>query len=675
MPGELPPPPPVTLFGRDDLIEEIVRRVENLTSMALIGAEGIGKSSIALAALHDDRVKHHFGENRRFIHCDEFLPTRNQFLRRLSKAIGSEIENPDNLASLRQPLSSKETLIVLDNAESILDPEGPSAQDIYTDVGELARSSNICLLITSRISTIPPDCETFDIPILSMEAVRDAFHRIYKQGGRSSSIDDILSQLEFHPLSIILLATVAQQNRWSAKRLVTEWAERRTAVLDAKHSGSLAGTIELSLASPMFQELGPDAREFLEVVAFFPQGVNEENIHWQYPTIPGAPKMLDKFCVLSLTHRNDGFVTMLAPLRDHLRPKEPASSLLLGTAKECYFARLSGDIRPGNPGIEEARWIASEDVNVEHLLDVFTTIDGNSEIVWDACFRFMAQLYWHKPRPVTLGPKIEALPDDHPSKPQCLWALSWLFKSSGNQAECKRLLDWALKLWRERGDGLWVAHTLSDLSDTNQRMGFYQEGMQQAEEASGVFGRLGYPVHQAYCLTSLAWLLLRKEQLDAAEESAFHAIDLLPEEGEQIKVYTCHRVLGYIYQSKGKTEKATRQFEIALGIASSLNRAEGLFWAHSDLAKMFTEKDRFSDAQTHLEHSKSFASNNAYLLAYASTQQAGLWYKQDMFGEARSEALAALDVFEKLGSMRDAEFNKRLLQLIDARWPGQLAHS
>ena len=674
MPGELPPPPPGFFFGRDGLIEEIVHLAGSLTSIALIGAGGIGKTTIALAALHEGRIKERFGENRRFIRCDEFLPTHNQFLSRLSKVIGAGVENPENLASLRQFISSKEMLIILDNAESILDPEGPSAQEIYADVDELARSSNICLFITSRISTIPPDCETFNIPILSLEAARDTFHRIYKRGGRSSSIDGVLEQLEFHPLSITLLATIAQQNKWSTDRLVAEWSRQRTAVLNPKHSRSLAATIELSLASPMFQELGPDAREFLKVVAFFPQGVNEENVHWQYPTIPDASRILDEFCVLSLTYRNDGFVTMLAPLRDHLRPQDPTLSPLLSTTRECYFTRLSGDIQPGRPGFEEARWITSEDINVEHLLDVFTTINGTSTEVWDACSRFMAQLYWHKLRLVTLGPKIEALPDDHPSKARCMFYLSGLCDSVGNWMEQKRLLNCALTLWKGQGDDLNAARTLTYLSDANRGMGLYEEGIEQAEEASQVFERLGDTVRQAECLVSLAGLLQQKEQLDAAEETALRAIDLLPEKGEQIIAHKCHYTLGGIYRSKGETEKAVHHYEIALGIASALNDTDLLFWVHHDLAVLFTKKSRFNDAQIHVEDTKTFASKNTYLLSGVSVLQAELWYKQDMLREARSEALAALDVLEKVGS-ESAKSVRRLLQNIDARLAGQPGHS
>ena len=135
----------------------------------------------------------------------------------------------------------------------------------------------------------------------------------------------------------------------------------------------LAPTIELSLVSPTFRELGLEARDLLGVVTFFPQGINEENIDWLFPTISDRTSIFDKLCNLSLTHRSAGFVTMLTPLRGYLCPKDPMLSPLLHATKERYFSRLSVNLNPNKLDFGETRWITSEDVNV-----VLTNVDANS---------------------------------------------------------------------------------------------------------------------------------------------------------------------------------------------------------------------------------------------------------------------------------------------------------
>ena len=436
-------------------------------------------------------------------------------------------------------------------AESILDSQGTDTQEIYTMVEELSQFSNICLCITSRISTIPPDCKRLDIPTLSMGAACHTFYHIHDSDERTNLVDSILEQLEFHPLSITLLATVVHHNKWDINRLAREWEERRTGVLRVQYNKSLADTIGLSLASPMFQKLGPDARDLLGVIAFYPRRVDENNVDRLLPDISNRTNALDTSCVLSLTYRSNGFITMLAPLRNHLYPKDPMSSPLLCTTKKRCFSRLSVQLNPNNSGFEETQWFMSEDVNIEHLLDVFTSVDANSVGVWDACRNFMEHLYWYKPRPIVLRAKIEGLPDDHPSKPQCLFGLSRLLDQAGNYVESKQHLVHALEIWRERGRRHWVARASESLAITNRRLGLYKEGVPYAKEALEIWEQLDNEVAQSQCLCILAGLLHRDDQLGPAEEAASQSIDLLQDKDQQHKICQSHRALGEIHHSKG----------------------------------------------------------------------------------------------------------------------------
>jgi tetratricopeptide (TPR) repeat protein len=662
--GESPPPRPRACFGRDELIEKIVGLAGNLTPIALIGAGGIGKTSIALTILHDNRIKQRFGENRRFIRCDQFPASRAHLLSRLSEVVGAGVKNPGDLAPLRPFLSSKEMLIILDNAESILDPRATGAREAYTVVGELSQFEKICLCITSRITTVPRHCKCLVVPTLSMEAACNLFYNIYNDRGQSGVVGDLVRRLDFHALSIELLATAASHNMWDYDRLAREWDARRTQVLRTEYNESLAATIELSLASPTFRELGPDARDLLGVVAFFPHGIDENNPDWFFPAISDRKNIFDKFCVLSLTYRSGGFITMLAPLRDYLRPKDPTLSPLLRATTEGYLGRLSVHVNPGEPGYEEARWIISEDANVEHLLDIFTSIDPNSDDIWDACTNFMRHLYWHKPRLVMLGPKLEGLPDSHPSKPECLFQLSGLLGLVGNDVECKRLLVHTLKLWREQENDIEVARTLGLLADTNERLSLPEESISQAKESLGIFERLNNASDQAQSLQQLASLLRDHNQLDAAEAAASRSIDLLPD-SDQFQICQGHRVLGSIYRSKGETEKAINHFETAFGIASSFNWHDEQFWIHYALAGLFHDQSKFDDAQAHIDRAKPHAVNDGYKVGRVMELQALIWYQQGRLEEAKSETLRAVDVYGKLGAVKNLEDCRELLQEIE----------
>ena len=353
---------------------------------------------------------------------------------------------------------------------------------------------------------------------------------------------------------------------------------------------------------------------------------------------------------------------MLAPLRDYLSPKDPKTSPLLCMTKELYFARVSVCLNPNKPDFGESRWIASEDVNVEYLLGVFSSIDANSDDVWKACASFMRHLYWHKIRLTVLRPRIEGLPDDHPSKPDCLFELSQLFDSVGNYVECRKLLSHVLKLQREQGNDHRVARTLRHLSETNRQMGLHEEGIRQAKEASGIYERLGDTTAQARCLRDLGWLLCEVKQLDAVEEAVSHAIELLAEKDQQYLVCGSHRVLGDVYRSKGDREKAVHHFEVALEIASSFDWLHELLQVQFSLTQLFLDEHKFEDAQAHVERAKLHAVDHAYYLGCAMVLQARVWYKQRRLEEARSEALRAVDVFEKLGAAKKMEDCRKLLR-------------
>ena len=167
------------------------------------------------------------------------------------------------------------------------------------------------------------------------------------------------------------------------------------------------------------------------------------------------------------------------------------------------------------------------------------------------------------------------------------------------------------------------------------------------------------------CLNDLAWLFYGDKQLDATENTASRAINLIPEKGNEYFFCQLHRLLGLVHRAKGDNEKAIHYFQTALKIASPLNVNDELFWNHYNLAGLFRDEDKFDDANSHIQQAKSLVVHETYRLGRGMEMQALIWYRQRRLEEAKSEALQALQAYEKLGVAEDVEHCRDLLQNIE----------
>ncbi|KAF9789157.1 P-loop containing nucleoside triphosphate hydrolase protein [Thelephora terrestris] len=310
------PQPPGYLYGRDNTLKDLLNLTERLAPVMLVGAGGTGKTAIALTLLCDYQIMNRFGNHRYFLRCDNLENSLDGFLGRLSEAIG--VPKPADLAQLRSHLEVSPYMLVLDGVDSILDPRASGAAEIATAMEELGQCPRVCLLATSRIDAKIPGFRRKEVSTLSLGAARNIFHDCCSLE-RSVGIDTIIAELDFHPLSIVLLASAVSENLWDEPALLEVWNGGKTCILKASGRESLEDCIESLLHTPTIQRLGATARKTLEAIANYPDGVKETRLFTTFPEIGGVDDAVDALCKFSLMYREEGFVKMLSPFRLHFQ--------------------------------------------------------------------------------------------------------------------------------------------------------------------------------------------------------------------------------------------------------------------------------------------------------------------------------------------------------------------
>ena len=307
------PHAPLNVLGRDTLLDELIYFVGRSTSITLYGAGGIGKTAVALTLLHHSEIEVRFGIHRHFVRCDNIENSLDGFLKCISEAIGIP-RHTDSVQLRSYFTNSHPRILVLDGVDSLLDPRTPESTQVSMVIEEFGRCQNVCLLVTSRRDVKIRDFRHMEVPLLTVEASGDTF-RACCSLKKSSSVDALLKELDFHPLSIALLAGAARENDWDERTLLERWNSGKTTILKAPGLQSLEENIESILRTPTIQELGTTAREILEAIATDPNGVPEMQLLTMFPKINGLHDAVNALCNLFLMYRQDGFLKMLSPFR------------------------------------------------------------------------------------------------------------------------------------------------------------------------------------------------------------------------------------------------------------------------------------------------------------------------------------------------------------------------
>ena len=129
------------LVGRQDAVEDLIRRLPRHRCVTLVGAGGIGKTTVALAVAHAVHAAYAHGVC--FVELGELSDAR-RVPAALASALGVAVMPQDPVQGVTAFLRDKNLLVVLDNCEQVIGAVAEMAERLLADAPQ------VHLLATSR---------------------------------------------------------------------------------------------------------------------------------------------------------------------------------------------------------------------------------------------------------------------------------------------------------------------------------------------------------------------------------------------------------------------------------------------------------------------------------------------------------------------------------------------
>ncbi|KAJ6549147.1 P-loop containing nucleoside triphosphate hydrolase protein, partial [Mycena vulgaris] len=334
------PASPQIFYGRESELQEIVSTLkQDFARIAILGTGGMGKTSLAIAALQHSDIAGKFA-NRFFIPCHS-TATRADLIASIASHLGVHV-GPNLARKVVRHLSyGPPTLLILDNFETPWEPTS-SRPGVEEFLSLLTDVPHVALIITMRGAERPSRVKwtrPFLQPLqpLDDEATLKTFLDIADNDYERGTIRELLNLTGNLPLAVSLIANVVVYEGCDATLL--RWRTERTRVLSDGYDkkSSLDISIMLSFTSA---RMTAEAQELLSILSLLPDGLSDADLtqsNLPIENILSAKATLIRTS-LAYTGRNHRLLA-LVPIREHIRAAHPPSPELKFPLRQ-YFHEL-----------------------------------------------------------------------------------------------------------------------------------------------------------------------------------------------------------------------------------------------------------------------------------------------------------------------------------------------
>jgi tetratricopeptide (TPR) repeat protein len=598
-----PLPPRPDLVGRDGEVAALVAAwlATPPQPVAVLGAPGIGKSTICLAALHEPAVAELFGDRRWFIRCDG-ATSAAALLSGLAAELGVTGEGPGSVTSrVCAALGAGLGVVVLDNFETPWAADPLPTEELLRVIAAVPQ---VGLVVSSRGTGRPAGLRWRDFAMISPLPLADARRLFVAVAGPGVAadprLDELLGELDGVPLAVELMGYAAQGHDDLAE-IAERWRAERTAML-ARMGGtsrelSVPVSVEASVTSPL---MTPPAARLLSLLGVLPDGIARDDLTGllEVDGLPAAAVLRQ----LGLAFGEGSRLRTLAPVREHIATTHPPEPGDLGQAVSRYSQladRIGGQVGHREGGQAVTR-LQAETGNITAMLKQ-AAADGRTGELADA-LRGMIR-YWRYTgfaQPAAVSIVVQAIQArGTPTQQARVWeALGDLALTRSDYDGAQGRYEQALALCQKAGNLLGEASCIKGLGDIARDRSDHDSAQPCYEQALALFQQGRSVSGEASCIKGLGDIALARSDHNSAQARYEQALALFEQAGSLRGEANCIKGLGDIARDRSDHNSAQARYEQALALFEQAGAVRGQANCNLSLGDIALERADHDGART-----------------------------------------------------------------------------